>query len=61
VHPRFVVLRTSTDPTGHVDVEVVSIIEGEHASERAWKEAERLNREVRVDNMEVYIVRPVGG
>lgn len=55
-----ILLRTKTDKTGHVDVSVIAVFDGEGADARARKESERLNHTTRESNMEVYIVRIVG-
>lgn len=62
-HP-YVLLKTSTDPTGHATVSVIDIYTGDVGNEsaglRAHREAERLNCEAQTGDMEIYIVRVVG-
>lgn len=60
----FVVIRTCTDPTGHVDVAVdsvhVGVKNGLTAEERAHRRKDELNDSLRKGAMEVYIVREAG-
>lgn len=61
----YVVVKTTTDPTGHMEIEVKAVIfgpddQGTPPDVIAHRLKDRLNRMPKKDPMEVYIVRIAG-